>query len=123
MNCSTTVTINKPIQQVWDYVNDPEKLPLWLNDFVRYEHLSGDQNAPAVGDRSRHTYTQNDKEFSMIEEIVEINPPHSILLKMTSAWFDLEIVNTFEASSENQTVLFAGAKSTRLHWMLSLIHI
>lgn len=120
MECSTTVVINKPIEHVWDYVNTPENLPLWLNDFVRYEHLTGDPNVPAVGDRSNHTYLQNGKEFTMQEEITEINPPHSIKLLMTSSWFDMEIINTFETIGNNRTRLFAGAKSTRLNWMMKI---
>lgn len=121
MKCSTTVVVNKPIKQVWDYVNTPENLSLWLNDFVRYEQLTGDTSAPKVGDTSRHTYTQNGKEFSMKETITELNPPNSIKLMMTSDWFDMEIVNTFTAVGENQTELFAGAASTRLNWMMKII--
>ncbi len=121
MTLSCEVTINKPLQTVWDYVNDPDNLPLWLNDFVRYEHVSGDQNAPKVGDTSKHTYRQNGKEFTMQETITEYNPPHYIKLFMTSDWFDMNIENTYEAVSEDQTKLLATADFVRLGWIMKIM--
>jgi len=121
MEYSITITINKPIQQVWDYVNNPDNMPLWLNDFVRYEHLTGDQNAPKVGDTSNRTYSQNGKEFVIQDEITLFDPPNRIELKLTSAWFDMDIVNNFKSVDDNQCELFAGAKSTRLSWMMKII--
>lgn len=69
MKLECEVVIDKPVQQVWDYVNNPDNLDKWLNDFVRYEHLTGDINAPQIGDTSNHTYDQNGSEFMMLEKI------------------------------------------------------
>jgi uncharacterized protein YndB with AHSA1/START domain len=121
MTLSCEVIINKPIQPVWDYVNDPNNLPLWLNDFVRYEHLTGDQNAPKVGDTSNHTYSQNGKEFTMKETITGYNPPYYIKLFMTSAWFDMDIENTYEEVSAGQTKLLATADFVRLGWIMKFM--
>lgn len=121
MHCSCEVIINKPLQQVWDYTNNPDNLKLWLNDFVRYEHLTGDQNAPKVGDTSSHTYNQNGKEFTMKEEIVAYSPPDHIKLFMTSKWFDMDIVNTFEALGPNETKLFASADSVRTSLLMKVM--
>jgi len=86
---------------------------LWLNDFVRYEHLTGDPTNPKVGDTSKNTYDENGKEFTMIEEIITITPPSHVKLFMTSKSFDMEVVNDFESLSANQTKLTASAKMTR----------
>lgn len=118
---SCEVTINKPVQTVWNYVNDPGNLPLWLNDFVRYEHLTGDERHPMVGDTSAHTYSQNGKEFTMKETITAYDPPHHIKLFMTSNWFDMDIVNTFDAVSESQTRLLASADFVRLGWVMKIM--
>ncbi len=115
------VIVNKPLQAVWDYSNNPDNLSLWLNDFVRYEQVTGDQSAPKIGDTARHTYTQNGKEFTMLEEITEYNPPNSVKLFMTSDWFDMTIVNTFESVSADQTKLFAGADFVRLGWFMKIM--
>ena len=121
MNCSCEVIINKPIQQVWDYTNNPDNLQLWLNDFVRYEHLTGDANAPKIGDTSNHTYDQNGKEFTMKEEIVAYMPPNHIKLFMTHKSFDMDIVNDLEEVTPNQTRLIASAETVRATLFMKVI--
>lgn len=117
------VIVNKPIQQVWDYANNPDNLSKWLNDHVRYEHLTGDIKAPKVGDTSNHTYDQNGSEFTMHEQITAYNPPRHIKLFMTSKWFDMEIVNNFEKLSPDQTKLFAGAEFVRIGWIMKIMFL
>jgi len=121
MKLDCEVIVNKPLQEVWDYTNNPDNLTKWLNDFVRYEHLTGDMNAPKIGDTSKHTYDQNGKEFSMEETITAYNPPHHIKLFMTSSWFDMEIVNNFEAINPEQTKIFAGADFVRVGWIMKVM--
>jgi len=115
------VVVNKPIYQVWNYTNNPDNLTKWLNDFVRYEHLTGDINAPKIGDTSNHTYDQNGKEFTMHEKIVAYKPPHHIKLFMSSSWFDLEIVNHFDEISPEQTKVFAGAEFVRMGLIMKIM--
>jgi len=91
MELAHTVVVNKPLQEVWDYANDRDNLVLWLNDFVRYEHLTGDEAALAVGDTSNHIYKQGGSEFTM-----------------------LTIVNDFEEIAPGQTRLFASADFIRV---------
>ena len=121
MNCSCEVIINKPIQEVWDYANNPDNLKLWLNDFVKYEHLTGDMNNPKVGDTANQTYDQNGKEFTMKEEIVAYDPPNHIKLFMTSSWFDMDIVNDLEALGSDQTKLLATADTTRTSLIMKVM--
>ena len=123
MNCHCEVIIDKPIQQVWDYTNNPNNLKLWLNDFVRYEHLTGDSGAPKVGDTSNHTYNQNGKDFTMKEEIIAIEPPHHIKLFMTHNWFDMNIVNDLEEVGPNQTKLIATADTVRTSMLMKVMMI
>ncbi len=121
MNCSTEVIINKPLQMVWDYTNNPDNLKLWLNDFVRYEHISGDINAPKVGDTSSHTYDQNGKEFTMKEEIIAYDPPNHLKLFLTHKWFDMNIVNDFQAITSEQTKLTASADTVRASLLMKVM--
>jgi len=114
MKLECEVIVNKPIQQVWDYANNPDNLTNWLNDFIRYEHLTGDQSAPKIGDTSNHTYDQNGKEFTMHEEITAFDAPNHIKLFMTSSWFDMEIINNFTEISPTETI-FAKKKMLADH--------
>lgn len=121
MKLACEVIIDKPIQQVWDYANNPDNLVKWLNDFVRYEQLTGDVSAPKVGDTSNHTYDQKGKEFTMLEKIVAYDPPRHLKLFMTSSWFDMEIVNNFDEIGPAQTRLYAGAEFVRLGWIMKIM--
>lgn len=123
MKLDCEVIIDKPLQQVWNYANNPDNLTKWLNDFVRYEQLTGDVNAPKVGDTSAHTYEQNGKEFTMHERITAYDPPRHVKLFMTSKWFDMEIVNNFEQISSTQTKLFAGATFVRVGWIMKVMFL
>jgi len=109
------------LQTVWDYSNNPDKLSKWLNDFLRYEQVSGDATAPAVGDKSRHTYQQGKSEFTMEETITAYEPPRHIKIFMTSSYFDMEIVNDFEELEPDKTRLYASADFVRVGLMMKIV--
>ncbi len=115
------VTVDKPLQQVWDYSNNPDNLIHWLNDFVRYEPLTGDRENPKVGDTTNHVYSQGKSEFTMLEEIVAYDAPRHIKLLMTSKLFDMEIVNDFEEIEPGKTRLYAGADFIRVGLLMKVI--
>lgn len=117
------VVVNKPLQEVWDYSNNPDNLHLWLNDFLRYETLTGDRHNPQIGDTSNHTYSQGKSEFTMLEEITSYDPPNHVKLLMTSKMMDMEIVNDFEAVDADRTRLFAGAEFVRLGLLMKSIFL
>jgi len=121
MNLSCEVIFEKPLHQVWDYANNPDNLKLWLNDFIRYEHLTGDMDAPKVGDTSNHTYDQNGKEFTMKEEIIAYDPPNHMTLFMTNKWFDMNIVNDLESVTPDQTRLVAKADTVRSSLLMKVM--
>lgn len=121
MILSHEVIINKPLQAVWDYSNNPDNLSKWLNDFISYEQLTGDVTAPKVGDKSNHTYREGKGEFTMEETITLYDPPRSIELKMTSSYFDMDIVNRFEEVAPGTTRLFASADFVRVGLMMKVM--
>lgn len=69
MKISTTTIIHKPVQQVWEYFDDPDNLAKWLTGFVRMEHMSGEKGQ--IGAKSKHYYDNKGREVVMIEEITE----------------------------------------------------
>jgi len=121
MKLDCEIIVNKPIQEVWNYTNNPDNLTKWLNDFIGYEHLTGDIDNPKIGDTSNHTYDQNGKEFTMREEIIAYDPPNYLKLFMTSSWFDIEIVNRFDEIGSAQTKVFAGAEFVRMGWLMKIM--
>lgn len=88
MILSHEVIVNKPLHSVWDYSNNPDNLVHWLNDFLRYEQITGNLESPQVGDKSKQTFKQGKDEFTMEETITLYEPPNHIELLMTSNYFD-----------------------------------
>jgi len=123
MKLACDVIVDKPIQTVWDYSNNPDNLKFWLNDFVRYEQLTGDANAPKVGDTSNHTYDEKGREFTMKEELIAYDPPRHVKIFMTSSYFDMEIVNNFEEIEPGKTKLFASADFVRIGWLMKIMFL
>ena len=121
MKLEHEVIVDKPIEQVWDYTNNPDNLKLWLNDFLRYEPGTGDRQNPKVGDTSNMIYSQGKGELTMLEEITAYDRPRHIKLIMTCKMMDLEIVNNFEEVDANRTRLFAGAEFVRLGLLMKVI--
>ena len=68
MKVTTSIIINKPVKEVWDFFDDPDNLKFWLRGFQKFEHLSGTRGEP--GAKSKHSYEENGKIIEMIEEIV-----------------------------------------------------
>ena len=114
------VEINKPIQQVWDYVNNPENLQKWITDLEKYEHLTGDINNPKPGDTSRHTYNENGRITVMDEEIISFQPPHSVELFLKSSMFDMKIINKLTKLDENRSNYFSSAEFVRTGLLMKI---
>lgn len=107
----TTITINKPVKEVWDYMDNPDNLPKWLNGFERYEFVSGEYGK--VGAKGIHHYNENGRKYTMNEEVVEMREYEFIKLNVTSKSLDMIIENEFTAVDQNTTTLRAVAEFTR----------
>ena len=114
-----TVTINKPAQEVWDYMDNPDNMPLWLDGFVKYEHKSGPKGK--VGSKGLQYYEENGREFIMEEEIVEVDEPKFIKLSVTSKPMDMIIENTFTSVDENTTEFTGSAVFTRVGLFMNIM--
>ena len=44
MLTQSTVIINKPINEVWEFFKNPDNLKLWLGGFQRFEPVSLETN-------------------------------------------------------------------------------
>lgn len=67
------VEIERPLQAVWSYLGDAERIPEWIGEF-KAAHLESDGPA-GVGSIVRYT-VKGDRSGTM--EIVEWDPPHRV---------------------------------------------
>ncbi len=67
MKVFSKVIINKPVEEVWAFFDNPDNLSKWLTGFVSFENISGLPGQ--VGTKSKHIYENNGKNLELIELI------------------------------------------------------
>ena len=81
MNITTTIIINKPVKEVWDFYDNPDNLKLWLANFKSFELISG--NPGEAGTKAKHTYEEKGRTIIMYETITEKVPYHKLAGTLT----------------------------------------
>lgn len=73
MKYSCEVEINVPRSKVIELFDNPDHMPKWQPDLIRFEPISGVPGQPNA--KSRLTYRSGKGEFEMIETVTERNLP------------------------------------------------
>ena len=69
MQITGKITIEQPIEKVWEVLIDPEQMKHWLSGLRKYEVISGLPGKQ--GYKSKHHYKENGKWMIMEEEVIE----------------------------------------------------
>ena len=103
-----TITINKPVEAVWDKLMNPDNLKFWLTGFVSIEHVSGELGKP--GSISRLKFMERGKEMDVTETAVAIKPNRQYTFNMTGTAFDtatdIRLISFGSRTEMIQTVQF-----------------
>jgi carbon monoxide dehydrogenase subunit G len=83
-----SVTINQPVETVWDKLMNPDNLKFWLTGFVSVEHISGDYGK--TGSVSKLKFLERGKEMEVTETAVLVKPNQQYTFNMTSTAFDID---------------------------------
>jgi uncharacterized protein YndB with AHSA1/START domain len=101
MLTQTTVIINKPIREVWDFFKNPDNLKLWLGRFQRFEQVSGTPGT--VGAKAKHYFIEKGKELVLEEEIMEVIPEKKLMGTLGSPMMVNTVTNYFNDLPNNKT--------------------
>ena len=82
------ITINQPVEKVWDLFMDPHNLQYWLTGFVTGEHISG--NPGETGSVSKLKFFEGGKEIEVTETILLVKPYQQYKIEMNHKTFDVE---------------------------------
>src|SRR3712207_835900 len=63
-----SVTINKPVERVWEIFMNPDNLKHWLTGFVSHEHVSGSENQP--GSVTKMKFNERGKLMEVMETVL-----------------------------------------------------
>jgi len=103
-----TITINHPVETVWDKLMNPDNLKFWLTGFVSAEHVSGEQGK--TGAISKLKFKERGKEMEVIETATAIKPNQQYSSTMTGRAFtvntDIRLISFGHRTEMIQTVEF-----------------
>ncbi len=110
MNITTTITINKPVKEVWDFYDNPDNLKLWLTNFKSFELISG--NPGEAGTKAKHIYEEKGRLITMYETITEKIPYHKLSGTLTMPkMMESNIQTVFKEIDPNKTELVCNTDS------------
>ena len=83
-----TISINQPVETVWEKLMNPDNLKFWLTGFISAEHVSGEYGKP--GAISKLKFKERGKEMEVTETVTAIKPNQQYSFTMTSTTFNVE---------------------------------
>jgi len=101
MKLTSSIQINRPVQEVWDFINDSKKMSEWQQGYTSTERLEGE---PATkGARARHTYTERGRPFVMTETVLDSRPPYAIDIVLDHPTMDYHIATRLREDTHGAT--------------------
>ena len=101
MLTESTVVINKPVKEVWDFFKNPDNLILWLSGFQKFEHISGIPGT--VGAKAKHHFIERGKELILDGELTEVINEKRIIGILDSSMMLNNVTNNFTDLGNDQT--------------------
>jgi len=80
-----TVTINAPVEKVWDIFMNPDHLKHWVPGFVSLQHLSG--TIGQKGSTSKMKFMERGKEMEVTETVLFVDPMKQYSFEMQHETF------------------------------------
>ena len=101
MLTETTVIINKPVKEVWDFFKNPDNLTLWLSGFQKFEHISGTPGT--VGAKARHHFLERGQKLIFDGELTEVVEEKRFIGILDSSMMLNKVTNSFHDLGNDQT--------------------
>ncbi len=93
MRYQTSITIEKPVKEVWKFFINPDNLPKWLSGFKKMEPMSGKPGT--LGARSKQFYVYGGIKLELVEEITELAENEKFSSKLSHKDFDTSLSINF----------------------------
>ncbi len=94
--------IKKSRAEVWKAFDNPENTKKWQRGLIKFETIDGLQGQP--GAMSKLTYSENGREFFLMERILHRAEPEQFDGVYENEFADNTIKNSFITTSETETL-------------------
>lgn len=106
MRVEQTIEVARPIEDVFAYVTDPEKLPEWQKGTIQ---VSREASGPLKeGERLYEIHAAMGRHLRSTVEVVELDPPRAFALHMVEGPLPIDGRWTFEPTGRGTRVQFTG---------------
>ena len=119
MKYKLELLIHKPGAEVWKAFNDPEKTKAWQPSLIQIEPVSGMAGQP--GAVSKLTFRENEREFSLLEQINHRVEGSSLHQSYENKFANNIIRNTFLEQSPDQTLWVQETEYTFKTLMMKIL--
>jgi uncharacterized membrane protein len=119
MKFELSIEIDQPPSVVYDFMMDPENLHLWLTNFVRMEHLSGEPGEP--GAKAKHVYDERGRHVEMVETIISNVENQEMIADYESEYFDMRVSNYLEPKDDHKTLLSIVTEMEMKSFVMKLV--
>ncbi len=113
MEASASITINKPIEEVWDFVIDIKNMDRWVTGVS--EHRSTSEGEFKAGSTFTSRYTYRGKTFHVDYDVTGLSAPSGFSVEATSGPFPFRGILELDSVGDRTEVsnsMEAGADST-----------
>jgi uncharacterized membrane protein len=97
-----TVTVNAPVSTTFEYFNNTDNMPKWMDNFKSIENISGEKNQ--VGSKWKLVYDENGKDLVMTETVTAFEQDKLFAFIMEDEYFKMEIEIRFE-ENDGKTII------------------
>src|ERR671923_1908815 len=92
------IVVERPLEEVWQYIADPRNDPKWCEKVISVEQLAGDVPGPGASYRVVHRPVRLKKPKQLAGTVEEFDPPHRMRVReededaVFNAAYDLESI-------------------------------
>ena len=118
----TKITIDRPADQVYALITDPNKATRWITGLQKIERLSGTPGD--VGYQSKYTYLENGRTVVFFEKVTRITPGESFCFDIGSDDLELNVETQLKRLGHQTHVHMKNrikGKSLKMKIMLPLL--
>jgi len=113
MEGTYSIDIERPRDEVFAFLDDPENLPKFVPNLV--DHGVIQETPKKVGTTFWHVYEENGRKMKMTGVVTEHRPPERMAVTLDGPFFGLEVSHTLEVLGPNSTRLTQYSKGTFKH--------
>lgn len=97
-----TIVINKPRAEVWDFMTDPDNVPLYSSNIVEYEMVSGHKDE--VGRKCHGVVKVAGRRLELTDELVEHEAGRHAKLVSEDATVPYSLTFDYEGEGDATTI-------------------